>query len=118
MTIVLAGVTQHTAYRCKFCRWKYELKDLKLQLHIKLTFILLFSEVKKRTQIQSSSFSIRLCLIITAGSIHMILNGHLGHEHCPDYPDDRLEEAKEPGAKVPLREGLPAILFFTSETQT
>ena len=48
----------------------------------------------------------------------MILNGHLGHEHCPDYPDDRLEEAKEPGAEVPLREGLPAILFFTSETQT
>ena len=46
---------------------------------------------------------------------------HLGHEHRSNYPNDRLEEAEEPGAQVPFREGLPEIekkkrrKFFSQE---
>ena len=45
-------------------------------------------------------------------AFHIIMCGnfcHLGHEHCSNYPNDRLEEAEEPGAQVPFREGLPEI---------
>ena len=63
MTMVLAGVTQHTAWKMHF--------------------------------ILSCAATECSC--------------HLGHQHRSNYPNDRLEEAKEPGAQVPFREGLPEI---------